>query len=106
MQQFNAAEIGGRIAQARRERGLTQEELAGSGTFSKRSLQDYESGLTIPFRHLRELSQLLDQPVQWFLYGEDADVDVDERLERIETMLGAIAADLNDLRRRLEGEAG
>jgi len=70
MAQFEAREIGARIAQARKERGLTQEQLAEMAPFSKRSLQDYENGTTIPYRHLRDLGRLLQRPEEWFLYGD------------------------------------
>lgn len=81
MEQFAAEEIGARIQQARKERGLTQEELAGMASFSKRSLQDYESGLTIPYRHLRELGRLLKKRPEWFLYGDEAEADPSELAE-------------------------
>jgi transcriptional regulator with XRE-family HTH domain len=70
MQQFDADAIGARIRQARNERGLTQDELAAMASFSKRSLQDYEAGTTIPYRHLRELGRLMNKPEEWFLYGD------------------------------------
>lgn len=69
MVQLEAEAIGERIAQARLEAGMTQEELAELATFSKRSLQDYETGVTIPYRHMREISALLGRPVEWFLHG-------------------------------------
>ena len=56
---FTAREVGARIAAMRRERGFTQEELAALAPFSKRSLQDYEAGISLPYRHLRDLSSLL-----------------------------------------------
>lgn len=91
MEQFAAREIGERIAQARKERGLTQEELAEMAPFSKRSLQDYEGGMTIPYRHLRDLSRLLKRPEEWFLYGEDAaSATTEERLGHIEQRLAEI----------------
>ncbi len=40
-------------------------------SFSKRSLQDYETGVTTPYRQLREIGKLLGRPVEWFLYGDD-----------------------------------
>ena len=88
MQQFAAREIGARIAQARKERGLSQEELADLvAGFSKRSLQDYEAGVTIPYKHLNELGRLLKKPEEWFLYGDDEQEDAggpsDERLREI-----------------------
>lgn len=72
MSQLQAREIGARIALKRKERGLTQEELAAMASFSKRSLQDYENGVTIPYKHLAELGKLLATPSEWFMYGEDA----------------------------------
>lgn len=100
MQQFAAGEIGARIAQARKERGLTQEELAGMSSFSKRSLQDYETGVTIPYRHLQELGRLLHRPTEWFLYGEDVESSssMGERLDRIQE-------DIAELRALLERQA-
>lgn len=71
MEEFELREIGARIAQARLERGFTQEQLAEIGSFSKRSLQDYEAGVTIPYRHLRELGRLLKRKPEWFLYGDE-----------------------------------
>lgn len=101
MEQFAAREIGERIAQARKERGLTQEELAEMAPFSKRSLQDYETGATIPYRHLRDLSRLLRRPEEWFLYGEDAaNATTEERLDRIEGRLEEILGLLE------QGQAG
>lgn len=95
MAQFEAREIGARIAQARREAGLTQEQLAEIAPFSQRSLQDYERGLVIPYRQMRELAKLLGKPVEWFLHGEPEDEativerldSIDERLELIEVSL-------------------
>jgi transcriptional regulator with XRE-family HTH domain len=83
MQQFEAREIGARIRQARLERGLTQEELAALTSFSKRSLQDYESGETIPYRHIGELSRILGRPQEWFLYGDETVSVGEERIREI-----------------------
>jgi transcriptional regulator with XRE-family HTH domain len=104
VQQLAAKEIGARIKQARRERGIaSQEDLAAMASFSKRSLQDYETGVTIPYRHLRELSHLLGRPEEWFLYGDEP-VSSD-RLESIEEQLIRIASEIAALRNSLE-EAG
>jgi transcriptional regulator with XRE-family HTH domain len=88
MAQFEAKEIGARIGQARREAGLTQEQLAEMAPFSYRSLQDYERGLTIPYRQLRDISKLLGRPVEWFLRGDIGEepsvlARLDEVLERM-----------------------
>lgn len=70
--QFEAAEIGARIREARDEKGLTQEELAAVMPFSRRSLQDYEAGVSIPYKHLTEIGRVLGHSPAWFLRGEEA----------------------------------
>lgn len=93
MTQFEAKAIGARIARARDEAGLTQEELAEMASFSKRSLQDYEAGTTIPYRHMREISSLLNREVPWFLHGEQQQVEgVGDLLEAIRSRLEALEA--------------
>lgn len=83
--QLEAKAIGARIARARDEAGLTQEQLCDLATFSKRSLSDYENGVTIPYKHMREISRLLERPVEWFLHGEQEPTeDLDERLGALE----------------------
>ena len=98
MQQFAAEEIGARIRQARKERGLTQDELADLASgFSKRSLQDYESGKTIPYKHLQELGRLLNKPTEWFLYGDVATKpEWEARFDEMQEQLAAILAHLED----------
>jgi transcriptional regulator with XRE-family HTH domain len=67
-------EIGRRVAQARKEAGLTQQELADRLEVTKRSLQGYESGAVIPYRHLGRLADLLGRGAAWFLAGDRARV--------------------------------
>lgn len=93
LSQFEAREIGHRIAEARTVAGLTQETVAEMASFSKRSLQDYEAGVTIPYKHMRELSLLLGRPVEWFLHGEEEQATATAvRLAEVETRLGALEA--------------
>ena len=89
--QFEARAIGERIQRARREAGLTQEEMAELASFSKRSLQDYEAGITIPYRHMREIAALTRKPTEWFLYGEDPEVsDLAQRVDQLQTQLDEV----------------
>lgn len=105
MQQFAAAEIGARIAQARKEAGgMTQEELADLLNVSKRSVQDYEAGVTIPWRHFQRLETIFpNRSMAWFLHGDAAaeapspatDVvmaEIAERLVHVEQLLEGLAA--------------
>lgn len=107
MQQFAADEIGARIKQARLERGLKQEELAEMASFSKRSLQDYEGGVTIPYRHMRELAKLLKRREEWFLYGDDEDAAAlserfADQLDRLTVEATAIGDAVQEILRRLD----
>lgn len=65
--------IGRRIAQSRREAGLTQEELARLIGVTTRSVQGYEAGKVTPFRHLRKLEEVTEKPRGWLLYGDGGD---------------------------------
>jgi GH25 family lysozyme M1 (1,4-beta-N-acetylmuramidase) len=77
-------------------------------SFSKRSLQDYEAGVTIPYKHMRELSRLLGREVEWFLRGEDPVSD--DRLAVLEakmtTALEELTAAVEDLSGRVEQLSG
>lgn len=73
MQQFANREIGERVARARRESGgMTQEQLAELLNVSKRSVQDYEAGVTVPWKHMQTLSQTFKRSIEWFLHGEES----------------------------------
>jgi transcriptional regulator with XRE-family HTH domain len=106
MMQFDPLEIGSRIKRARLEAGLTQEEVAGMGTFSYRSLQGWETGERIPFKHMAELGQLLRKTSEWFLYGDEADQETESRYEMLLKRLGDVESQqqeiLEALRSRLE----
>jgi len=95
--QFNPLEIGARIKQARLEAGLTQNDLAGMGSFSYRSVQGWETGERIPFKHFAELSQLLRKSSEWFLYGEEADSTAEDRYEMLLERLGQVEAQQQEL---------
>lgn len=99
MAEFAAKEIGARIAEARTLRGLTQENLAEMLSISTRSLQDYEAGVRIPYKHFRDLGRMLKKPEEWFLYGKADEVEepseaMAAQLDRIERALEALVTRL------------
>jgi transcriptional regulator with XRE-family HTH domain len=79
--------IGARIAAARREAGLTQRELADRLGVTTRSIQNYESGSIIPYKHLRRIEMQAHKSVGWILSGEGRDEDVTASLARLEQAL-------------------
>lgn len=89
--QFEAAAIGARLAQARREAGMTQEQVSDVASFSKRSLQDYEAGVTIPWPHFRELAAIYRKPVEWLIHGEDPEKeDLSTRVDQLQSQLDEV----------------
>jgi transcriptional regulator with XRE-family HTH domain len=100
MSQLEAKEIGARIALARNEAGMTQEQLTEMATFSKRALQTWEAGNVVPYRQMHELSGLLGRPVEWFLHGEtpvEEPVPVDDRLVELADAVEALGGQMKDL---------
>lgn len=107
MREFAAREIGARIAQARLEAGhMTQEELAEALNVSKRSVQDYEAGVTIPWKHFQRLEQIFGRSLDWFLHGraeatpaepQASDEELLARVERVESLLEELLRRLPDV---------
>jgi len=62
---------GKRVAAARREARLSQRTLAAELGVSVRTMQNYEAGRFVPYRHLDELSRLLGKTPSWLLYGHE-----------------------------------
>jgi transcriptional regulator with XRE-family HTH domain len=96
-------EIGARIRVAREVAGLTQEELARAASFSKRSLQDYEAGAVVPFKHFRELGRLLERDTEWFLHG-DATRLADEEIRQLQEEVQALRDQLDEVLALLRNE--
>ena len=81
---------------------MTQEQLADLLNVSKRSVQDYEAGVTIPWKHFQAMEGIFKKPMAWFLHGElspaqegptqVADAEIAEALVRIEQLLETLAA--------------
>jgi HTH-type transcriptional regulator, cell division transcriptional repressor len=61
--------VGARLAGARREAGLSQRALAATLGVTPRTVQNYESGKIVPYRHLASLSALLGRTASWLLTG-------------------------------------
>ena len=96
MEASDRQRIGSRIRQARQEAGLTQQELAGLLGITTRSIQNYESGAIVPYRHLGHIELIASKRAGWLL-REDGNGDGQERtlsdlidaMERHQTLFGA-----------------
>lgn len=69
-------EVGRRIAQARKEAQMRQEDLARELGVSVRTIYAYESGETPPHRNLRQIADILGRPVDWFRDEPELAVDL------------------------------
>lgn len=85
--------VGRRIAQARREAGLTQHQLADALGVSRRSVQGYESGAVAPYRHLRRLAEVLGRPSEWFVADGVEDPAASRRTNPLLSELRTIVRD-------------
>ena len=97
-----SAEVGARIVDARKEMGLTQEELAELAGVSQRSMQAYETGEVIPYRKMREIAQVLQVSPTWILHGEEEEADgevleLQRQVENLSKLIRAMSRKLDRL---------
>jgi transcriptional regulator with XRE-family HTH domain len=97
MRHEDAGAIGGRIARARKESGLTQEELASRVGVTARSIQGYEAGKVVPYRHLSRLAEITDRELAWFLESDDA-AALAQVAARLVTLVEEVAAEARAIR--------
>ena len=50
---------------------MTQLQLAALLNVTGRSLQDYERGKTVPWKHFERLEEITGRPLRWFLHGDE-----------------------------------
>lgn len=89
--------VGQRLIAARRELGMKQADVAELIHVSERSMQAYEADEVVPFRKLKELSEILDKPMAWILHGDRAETtpgDMGPYLQDILTELRKISGHL------------
>jgi transcriptional regulator with XRE-family HTH domain len=97
MRHEDAGAIGERIARARKESGLTQEELASRVGVTARSIQGYEAGKVVPYRHLSRLAEITDRELGWFLESDDP-VALAQVAARLITVVEEVAEEARRIR--------
>jgi transcriptional regulator with XRE-family HTH domain len=90
---FEPGAIGDRIAQARNEAGLRQEDLADLIDVSTRSIQGYEAGTTNAYRKIREIARVTGKPVEWLLHGDsDEESPSSDEISQVVEEVGELRA--------------
>jgi transcriptional regulator with XRE-family HTH domain len=90
---------------ARKAAGLSQRQLAAALGVSVRTIQNYERGRSVPFRHLPTLETLLGRSSAWLLYGRE-DTESDDLLSDLRAqraLLEEILAHQRELLAELRG---
>jgi transcriptional regulator with XRE-family HTH domain len=85
-----------RIAQARKDAGLTQADAADLLGVHKRTIENWEH-VRVPWKDLARLAEAYGKPLDWFLHGDvssERDEETNVRLERIEQVLEELVARL------------
>lgn len=73
---MNQEKIGKFIVECRKEKNLTQEQLAEKLGLSSKSISRWENGRTIPdYTIIEELTEIFDISVNEFFYGEKISKD-------------------------------
>lgn len=88
---FEQGSIGRRIAEARRDAGLTQDQLSDLVGVSMRTIQNWEGGDTSAYRHMRQIAEITGRSLQWLLHGESGeDESLAKRVEAMQSQLDRI----------------
>jgi transcriptional regulator with XRE-family HTH domain len=93
-----AEEIGARIREARKARGLNESDLADLLIVHRNTVQNYEKGQGIPNRRMQEIADALNVSFRWLLHGHE----YEDRLDTLATELGQIRSQLAGLQTALE----
>jgi transcriptional regulator with XRE-family HTH domain len=101
MKDEQRTDVGARIVRARREAGLTQRALAQRLGISTRSVQNYEAGTVIPYRHLPRIESLTGKRPGWILTGDEGDADLRKTLDALQITIDKHASLLEDHQRMM-----
>lgn len=99
MAELDKAAISERLQRARRDAGLTQQEMADAMHLHKRSVEDYESvkNATVPFDRLDEWARICGTSKEWLLHGRD----LQEPVPETQGDLAALRAEVQDVQEQL-----
>lgn len=87
-------EIGQRIAQARDRKGWSQVALARHANVSPSTISRWERGLLPPIRELQRLAEILEVEAEWLVEPVDHDLEITDRLDRMDGQLSGMQGTL------------
>lgn len=95
--------IGDRIRKYREESGMSQKKLGMILGLSDKAISAYESCRTLPpIETLYRIAQELDKPLELFISDESEELEVQDRVDRIEKTLGLITQEIAELKKLLK----
>lgn len=99
LMELEPEKIRARLRQARKEAGLSQQQLADLLNVHKRTVENYEN-VRVPWDHLNEYGRFTNRPVEWFLYGQEA-LPPEGELAALTETVETLEQDLTAIRERL-----
>ena len=92
--------LGKKIREARKAKGISQKELAKKLRVSDKAISSYEVGRTSPsIEILEKLSNTVEKPLSYFGTQETQEINIQEKLIRIEKELQEVKALLKQRRK-------
>lgn len=88
------AEVGARIAEARRQLGIDQKEFAELVHVSDKAVSLWERGQTSPHRHIDDIAAVLGRDKMWFWDGDTPEVAITQLLEKQTQLLQRVLDEL------------
>lgn len=98
MAEIQRENVCGRIAEARREAGLTQQEMADALDVTLRGYQTYEAS-RVPWRRLDQIAEITGKSKQWLIHGTKPDEPQQEPAPVSAEIVEAMGALTNEIRR-------
>lgn len=95
--------IGERIRKAREQFAISQKSLGEYVGISDKAISTYESGRTLPpLDILFKISETLRKPVWYFLYEEEDQIAIYDRIEKTQELMREIDSQLSYLKKYIE----
>ena len=92
-----------RLREARRAKGLTQEQVSKTLGVSRRAVSEWETGVRLPHTSIPALAALYDVTTTFLLYGVEP---ASAELQAMRVYISGVRDDVQDLRAALQGLSG